>query len=56
MAFSIDFLDDGHVLEWEATADGAVEQFALDHKRHTGHFPDDLIPRLVECQQYPDGE
>jgi hypothetical protein len=24
MPFSIDFLDDGRVLEWEATADGAV--------------------------------
>jgi len=24
MPFSIDFLDDGRVLEWEATADSAV--------------------------------
>ena len=24
MPFTIDFLDDGRVLEWEATADGAV--------------------------------
>jgi DNA polymerase I len=24
MPFTIDFLDDGHLMEWEATADGAV--------------------------------
>jgi len=34
----------------------AVEQFALDHERHTGHFPDDVTPWLVECQQCPDGD
>jgi hypothetical protein len=34
----------------------ALERFALDHKRHTGHFPDDVTPWIVECQQCPDGE
>jgi len=34
----------------------AFEQFALDHKRHTGHFPDDVSPWTVDCQQCPDGE
>lgn len=34
----------------------AFEQFALDHKRHTGHFPDDVSPWVADCQQCPDGE
>jgi len=34
----------------------AFEQFALDHKRHTGHFPDDVSPWVVDCQQCPDAE
>ncbi|MFB6132867.1 MAG: hypothetical protein ABEJ44_05620 [Halanaeroarchaeum sp.] len=34
----------------------AVEQFALDHERHTGHYPDDVTPWLVTCQHCPDGE
>lgn len=34
----------------------AFEQFALDHKRHSGHFPDDVTPWLVTCQACPDGE
>jgi len=34
----------------------AFEQFALDHKRHTGHFPDDISPWVVDCQQCPDAE
>jgi len=32
----------------------AFEQFALDHKRHTGHFPDDVSPWIVDCEQCPD--
>jgi len=35
MPFSIDFLDDGRVLEWEATADGAV---ATEHDDYTPRF------------------
>ncbi len=34
----------------------AVEQFALDHRRHTGHFPDDVTPWLVDCCECPDGD
>jgi hypothetical protein len=34
----------------------AVEQFALDHERHTGHFPDDVTPWVVECRHCPDGD
>ena len=34
----------------------AVEQFALDHHRHTGHFPDDVTPWVVECRVCPDGD
>jgi len=32
----------------------ALERFALDHRRHTGHFPDDVTPWLVDCRQCPD--
>lgn len=34
----------------------AVEQFALDHERHTGHFPDDVRPWLVDCRRCPAGD
>lgn len=34
----------------------AVEQFAMDHKRHTGHYPDDVTPWIVECRRCPDRE
>ncbi len=34
----------------------AVEQFALDHERHTGHFPDDVRPWLVDCRRCPAAE
>jgi hypothetical protein len=34
----------------------AIEQFALDHERHTGHYPDDVSPWMVRCQRCPDGE
>jgi DNA polymerase I len=35
MPFTIDFLDDGRVLEWDATADGAV---ATEHDDYTPRF------------------
>ena len=35
---------------------GAVEQFALDHERHTGHFPDDVSPWVADCRRCPDEE
>ena len=31
----------------------AFEQFALDHKRHTGHFPDDVTPWIADCDRCP---
>lgn len=31
----------------------ALEQFALDHERHTGHFPDDVTPWRVTCRRCP---
>lgn len=34
----------------------AVEQFAMDHKRHTGHLPDDVSPWTARCRRCPDGE
>lgn len=44
--------------EWElefelkelSAGNRAVEQFALGHERHTGHFPDDVTLWLVDCQ------
>lgn len=33
----------------------AIEQFALDHKRHTGHFPDDAATWLARCRHCPEG-
>lgn len=32
----------------------AVEQFALDHKRHTGHFPDDVTTWRARCRNCPE--
>lgn len=34
----------------------AIERFALDHKHHTGHFPDDVRPWGVNCTHCPDGD
>ncbi|WP_338727013.1 hypothetical protein [Haladaptatus sp. DJG-WS-42] len=34
----------------------SFEQFALDHMRHTGHFPDAVTPWIADCRQCPDGE
>ena len=34
----------------------AVEQFAIDHMRHTGHYPDDVTPWIATCRQCPAGE
>lgn len=34
----------------------ALEQFALDHHRHTGHYPDDVTPWSVSCRQCPAAE
>ena len=45
MPFTIDFLDDGRVLEWDATADGAV---ATEH--------DDYSPRFYVAARDPDAD
>lgn len=34
----------------------AIERFALDHYRHTGHYPDDVTPWIAACRQCPDEE
>ena len=34
----------------------AVEKFALDHRQHTGHFPDGVTAWLADCRLCPDGE
>jgi len=36
------------------TGNQAVEQFALDHHRHTGHFPDDVSTWEASCRQCPE--
>ena len=36
------------------TGNQAVEQFALDHKRHTGHFPDGVETWRAECRHCPE--
>jgi len=45
MSFTVDFLDDGRVLEWEATVDGAV---VTEH--------DDYTPRFYVAPRSPDGD
>ena len=45
-----------HELETLKAGNQAVEQFALDHQRHTGHFPDAVTPWLADCRRCPDGE
>lgn len=34
----------------------AVERFALDHERHTGHFPDGVSPWIAVCDRCPGRE
>jgi DNA polymerase I len=45
MSFTVDFLDDGRVLEWEATVDGAV---VAEH--------DDYTPRFYVAPRSPDSD
>lgn len=33
----------------------AAEQFALDHERHTGHYPDGVSTWRATCRRCPDG-
>jgi hypothetical protein len=48
--------DLGYELDELRAGNRAVEQFALDHERHTGHFPDDVTPWLVDCRRCPERE
>lgn len=32
----------------------ALEQFALDHARHTGHYPDDVATWRASCRNCPE--
>lgn len=32
----------------------ALEQFALDHRRHTGHFPDGVSTWQATCRRCPE--
>lgn len=52
--------DDEWVLEYELddlrAGNRAVEQFAMDHHHHTGHYPDDVTPWIAECRNCPRGE
>ena len=43
-------------LEELSAGNRAIEQFALDHERHTGHFPDDVTPWIASCRRCPDRE
>jgi hypothetical protein len=45
----------GYELDELVAGNQAVEQFALDHKQHTGHFPDDAATWLARCRNCPDG-
>jgi hypothetical protein len=43
-------------LETLRVGNRALERFALDHKRHAGHFPDDVKPWTVDCTECADGD
>ena len=43
-------------LDDQAAGNRALEQFALDHQRHTGHYPDEVTPWIANCQHCPAGE
>ena len=40
--------------ELETVGNQAFEQFALDHMRHTGHFPDDVETWRAVCRHCPE--
>ena len=46
------------VLEYEldemSVGNLAIEQFALDHQRHTGHFPDGISTWRARCRNCPE--
>ncbi|MCU4799974.1 hypothetical protein OB920_06280 [Halobacteria archaeon HArc-gm2] len=40
--------------ELQAVGNQAFEQFALDHRRHTGHFPDSVETWRASCRNCPE--
>jgi len=40
--------------ELDTVGNQAFEQFALDHKRHTGHFPDGIETWRAVCRHCPE--
>lgn len=48
--------DLSHELEELQAGNRAAEQFALDHHRHTGHYPDGVTPWTVSCRRCPEGD
>ena len=47
--------DLAYELEEMRVGNQALEQFALDHRRHTGHFPDGVATWRAECRNCPEG-
>ena len=43
-------------LETLRVGNRAIERFALDHKRHAGHFPDEVQPWTAVCETCSDGD
>ncbi|QSG07670.1 Uncharacterized protein HSR122_0256 [Halapricum desulfuricans] len=46
--------DLAYELDELAVGNQAVQQFALDHHRHTGHFPDGISTWQASCRQCPE--
>lgn len=46
--------DLAYELDEMAVGNLAVEQFALDHQRHTGHFPDGISTWQAICRNCPE--
>lgn len=46
--------DLAYELEELQVGNQAVEKFALDHRRHTGHFPDGVSTWEADCRQCPE--
>lgn len=44
-----------HELDELGLGNGALEAFAIDHREHTGHYPDDVRPWVADCRHCPDG-
>jgi hypothetical protein len=48
--------DLGFELDELQVGNRALERFALDHRRHTGHYPDEVTPWIADCRTCPDEE